>query len=66
MPVSVILWFKVIVSVSCDLLYFRFRERSELTPYMQTLNYMDYTADQIKDLMFDRSKFRADRQASKI
>ena len=29
---------------------------------MQTLNYMDYTAEQITDLMFDRSKFRADRQ----
>lgn len=40
----------------------RYRERSELTPYMQTLNYMDYTADQVSDLMFDRTKFRADRQ----
>ena len=44
------------------LFVYRFRERSELTPYMQTLNYMDYTADQVKDLMFDRTKFRADRQ----
>ncbi|KAL4227118.1 hypothetical protein ACF0H5_015091 [Mactra antiquata] len=41
---------------------FKFRERSELTPYMNTLNYIDYRNDQVKDLMFDRSQFSANRQ----
>ncbi|XP_052260754.1 uncharacterized protein LOC127864903 [Dreissena polymorpha] len=41
---------------------FRFRENSELTPYLQTLNYIDYSADQVSDLLFDRSLFRAKRQ----
>ncbi|XP_045165308.2 uncharacterized protein LOC123529153 [Mercenaria mercenaria] len=41
---------------------FKFRERSELTPYMNTLNYIDYKNDQVKDLMFDRSQFSANKQ----
>lgn len=41
---------------------FKFRENSDLTPYMNTLNYIDYRNDQIKDLMFDRSQFCANRQ----
>ncbi|XP_052779563.1 uncharacterized protein LOC128216902 [Mya arenaria] len=41
---------------------FKFRERIELSPYLNTLQYIDYHAGQPTNLMFDRSKFTAKRQ----